>query len=198
MAPAAWATPLEVRQDLDAGTISIYRVGEDKPIVTQNARKDFRPYIHPIEAPDGKGVLTEYSPRHHPHQTGLYWGFTRVNGRDYFHHPKGDYWKRVSAAVLKPQSSPTDLNVRWQTVYFLLDKEGKPILQESQTWTMREQNKTFILELLWEGTALTDITIGKYDYGGMFLRMPWRKGIKAHAVNSVRQSNEKAEGQRAS
>ena len=39
-----------------------------------------RPYIHPIVSPDGKGILTEYSPGHHKHQTGLYWGFTRING----------------------------------------------------------------------------------------------------------------------
>ena len=41
---------------------------------------DHRPYLHPIISPDGKGVLTEYSPGHHKHQTGLYWGFTRING----------------------------------------------------------------------------------------------------------------------
>ena len=35
------------------------------------------PYLHPIAAPDGKGVVTEFSPEHHKHQTGLYWGFTR-------------------------------------------------------------------------------------------------------------------------
>src|SRR5688500_20260194 len=43
-------------------------------------------------------LLTEYSPAHHKHQTGLYWGFTRLNGRDFFHNPQGDYWRRVSAA----------------------------------------------------------------------------------------------------
>ncbi|MCH7752426.1 MAG: PmoA family protein [Planctomycetes bacterium] len=127
MVSRAMAAQLEARHDMSAGTISIFRSGEDKPILMQNARPDFRPYIHPIVAPDGRGVLTEYSPAHHPHQTGLYWGFTRVNGRDYFHHPKGDYWRRVLAMVLKPKSSPTDLNVRWQTVYDLLDADGKAI-----------------------------------------------------------------------
>ena len=42
--------------------IEVTRVGNPKPIVTQNARSDFRPYLHPIVAPDGKGELTEYSP----------------------------------------------------------------------------------------------------------------------------------------
>ena len=88
---------LLIRQDQKAGTFSIYRAGRRDAILTQNARPDERPYVHPIAAPDGKGVVTEFSPEHHKHQTGLYWGFTRVNGRDFFHNPGGDYWRRVSA-----------------------------------------------------------------------------------------------------
>ena len=197
VAPGAMGAQLQVHHDVSAGTISIFRSDEDTPILTQNARPDFRPYIHPIVAPDGRGVLTENSPRHHPHQTGLYWGFTRVNGRDYFHHPEGDYWRRVSAMVLKPESTSADLNVRWQTVYDLLDEDGKAILRETQTWTMREQDDAYVLELQWSGVAMTEITIGEYDYGGMFLRMPWREGIKGQVVNSVRKVGERAEGQRA-
>lgn len=100
---------LHIVQDEQAGTIAIYRAGGKTHIVTQVAKADFRPYLHPIVAPDGKGVLTEYSPGHHKHQTGLYWGFTRVNGRDYFHHPQGDYWRRVSAKV----STASGPDVEW-------------------------------------------------------------------------------------
>ena len=53
---------LQVRQDELTGKISVYRAGQAEPILTQNARKGFRPYLHPIVAPDGRGVLTEYSP----------------------------------------------------------------------------------------------------------------------------------------
>ena len=44
---------------------------------------------------------------------------------------------------------------------------------------------------------MTDITIGEFDYGGLFLRMPWKEGIRGEVVNAARQHNEKAEGQRA-
>ncbi|MBC7572121.1 MAG: PmoA family protein [Spirosoma sp.] len=186
-------TKLKIVQDTKAGTIAIFRVGGKTPIVTQEAKADFRPYLHPIVAPDGKGVLTEYSPGHHKHQTGLYWGYTRVNGRDYFHHPQGDYWRRVSAKVL----TATGPQVKWQTVYDLLDSTGTAVLTETQTWTMREVQNKFLLDLEWEGEAKTDVTIGKYDYGGLFLRMPWKPGIKGEVVNAARQRNEKAEGQRA-
>ena len=66
---------LIIRQDEGDSTLSVFREGEKNPIVVQNAKPDFRPYLHPIAAPDGKGVLTEYSPGHHKHQTGLYWGY---------------------------------------------------------------------------------------------------------------------------
>ena len=188
--PAA-AADLTIRHDEKAGTLSVFRAGSNALVLTQHARPDFRPYLHPIAAPDGKGVLTEYSPGHHKHQTGLYWGFTRVNGRDYFHHPQGDYWRRVAARVLQA-SGP---EVRWQTVYDLLDSTGKAVLTETQNWSAREREGQLVLELEWRGEAKTDVTIGKYDYGGLFLRMPWREGIKGGVLNAARQRNEKAEGQ---
>jgi hypothetical protein len=123
--------------------------------VTQQAGPDTRPYLHPIAAPDGRGVLTEASPEHHPHQTGLYFGFTRMNGRDYFHNRGADYWRRVSVTVL--QGSGTE--VRWQTVYDLLDEAGAAVLRETQRWSMREQDGRFLLDLTWRGEARRDITI---------------------------------------
>lgn len=185
--------PLRLTQDTNEQTISVFRKAGKIPILVQNAKADFRPYIHPILAPDGKGVLTEYSPGHHKHQTGLYSGITRVNGRDYFHHPQGDYWRRVSAKVVESKGT----TVKWQTVYDLLDSTGKAVLTETQNWSMRERNGQYLLDLEWTGNAHTDVTIGKYDYGGLFLRMPWKPGMAGEVVNAARQKNEKAEGQSA-
>nr|WKN39870.1 PmoA family protein [Tunicatimonas sp. TK19036] len=210
---------LVIRQNDSEESISVFREGQDEPILTQNAREDFRPYLHPIVAPDGKGVLTEYSPDHHKHQTGLYWGFTRVNGtgaekdelakwfydpekpedikkkigRDFFHFPDGSHWQKVSADVLEGEGE----EVSWRTVYNMLDETGTPLLEETQTWTFTEQEGKYLISLTWEGKALTDITINEFDYGGLFLRMPWHEGIKGEVVNAARQRNEKAEGQRA-
>ena len=184
---------LRLVQDEKASTISVFRLNGKEPILTQNAKADFRPYLHPLVAPDGKGVLTEYSPGHHKHQTGIYWGYTRVNGRDYFHHPEGDYWRRVSAKIIKSKGA----DVKWETVYDLLDEKGNAVLTETQTWVMREQNGKYVLDLEWAGEAQTDVTIGKYDYGGLFVRMPWKEGMKGEVLNAARQKNEKAEGQRA-
>ena len=86
--------------------------------------------------------------------------------------------------------------VKWETVYDLLDEKGEPVLIETQTWTMREENGKYFLDLVWTGEAVTDITIGKYDYGGLFIRMPWKVGTEGEVLNGARQKNEKAEGQR--
>ncbi len=184
---------LTLVQDDKAGTISVMRGDGKEPILIQNAKDDFRPYIHPIVAPDGKGLLTEYSPSHHKHQTGLYWGFTKVNGRDYFHHPTDGYWKKNSAYIVEQKGE----QVKWQTIYDLLDEKGNTVLTETQSWTMSVDSGQYVLSLEWRGEAKTDVTIGKYDYGGLFLRMPWKEGMKGEAVNQVRQRNQSAEGQRA-
>ncbi len=184
---------LRIVQDEQAGTLSVFRTGSSSAILIEVAKPDARPYLHPIAAPDGKGVLTEFSPSHHTHQTGLYWGFTRVNGRDYFHNPHGDYWRRVSATITEARGD----EVRWQTVYNLLDESGGTLLTETARWAMRVENGKFLIDLEWRGDAKTDVVIGKYDYGGLFLRMPWREGMPAEIVNAARQRNARAEGQRA-
>ena len=199
--------------------IEVWQAGVSKPIIVQNAKADFRPYIHPITAPQSEISLTQYSPDHHKHQTGLYWGFTRVNGtgitkdsltkwfynpdkpadiqaqigRDFFHHPDADYWQRVAATVLKADG---DI-LRWQTIYNLIDADKKPILKETQTWTFSHKNNKHLLELEWKGEAIESITINEFDYGGLFLRMPWHKDVQGEAINTARQRNEKANGQRA-
>lgn len=173
--------------------ILVLRPGQARPILIQEARPDFRPYIHPIVAPDGKGELTEFSPSHHRHQTGLYWGITRLNGRDFFHHPGEGYFKRRSARILEA-AGPT---VRWEVVYHLMGEGGDALLEERQTWAMQDGESHYLLDFVWEGRALAEITVQKYDYGGLFLRMPWKPGIRGSALNSEGQENRQAEGKRA-
>lgn len=181
---------LSIAKNANDGTISIFRADSEEPILVQHADSGFRPFIHPIVAPDGAGVLTEYSPGHHLHQTGLYWGFTRINGRDYFHNPKEDYWRRVAANVLEE----TGEVVKWQTIYHLIDEAGKTVMEETQNWSMQFINGQYILDLEWKGEAKTEIVIGKYDYGGLFIRMPWKDGVEGEIITAARKKNEQAEG----
>ena len=233
-------TNLVLKESKELGTISVYRADGKLPILTQNARADHRPYIHPIIAPDGKGPITEYSPGHHKHQTGLYWGLTRINGnndlipddsltswfygrefryfkkpdgswgkaprtieqqekiaramgRDYFHNYGPEYWQLDSTVVVDSIGE----KVSWQTVYNMLDENGKTIMVETQKWSMRLIEDQYILDLEWLGNAITDITINEFDYGGMFLRMPWKEGMRAEVINAARHRDLDAEGKKA-
>lgn len=187
------SSALYIEYDKAEGVISIFRKGGKAPVLVQHAREGIRPYIHPIMAPDGKGELTEYSPAHHKHQTGLYWGLKKVNGRDYFMNWKDDYWRRISAAVIAASGD----KVSWRTQYHLLDERGDPVLRETQTWSFAEREGKFFLDLIWEGEAGRDVTMEKFYVGGLFLRMPWREGIRGAVVNAAGQANGEAEGQRA-
>jgi len=181
-----------LRPDQAAETISVFR-NDNELVLTQNAKADIRPYIHPIIAPDGKGILTEFSPDHHKHQTGLYWGLKKVNGRDYFMNWKQDYWRRVSLSVVNTNGP----KVKWQVVYDLLDETGNTILTEAQTWSLYQKGGKLLLDLEWRGEAKSDVRMEKFYVGGLFLRMPWHKGIDGEVINSEGQKNNEAEGQRA-
>ncbi len=188
------AAPLRLVQDQQAETISVLRPGSEQPILVQNAGSDHRPYLHPIVAPDGNGVLTQYSPGHHRHQTGIYWGFTRVNGRDYFHNPANGYWQLQDAKVLADSGEV----VQWETVYHLIGEDGEALMEESQVWSMRDSGEKYLIDLIWTGKAHTKITVSEYQYGGLFVRMPWDANKRGEIQNSARQKNGRAEQQRSS
>lgn len=195
--PSLWKVDREelfVKHDQDSGMISIYRSGEQNvPLLIQNARKNERPYIHPINAPDGKGIFTQYRPSHHLHQTGLFWGLKMVNGRDYFMNWQHDYWRKRADSVIKSRGE----SVEWKTVYDLLDETGAVCLSETMHWTFQVKDGAYWIDLVWKGDARKDITVGKFYVGGLFLRMPWFKGIAGEVINSNGQRNQEAEGQKA-
>lgn len=183
---------LTAQYDRNSESINVFRNGSTL-LLTQNVKTDIRPYIHPIIAPDGRGTLTEFSPDHHKHQTGLYWGLKKVNGRDYFMNWKEDYWRKVSSKIIKKHGS----TVQWELIYDLLDTNGNAILTETQNWSMREVDERFLIDLEWRGDAKKDVTIEKFYVGGLFLRMPWRKEVGGTVINSEGQINAEAELQRA-
>jgi hypothetical protein len=79
----------------------------------------------------------------------------------------------------------------------LLDGKGTPMLGDRQQWNYIPGKDHYILDLKWTGTAMQDVTIGKYSYGGLFLRMPWKRGIKAACLNSEGHKNQQGEGKSA-
>lgn len=70
----------KLRAEHTPESLRIFREGLAAPLLTQQAKRDNRPYIHPLLAPDGVGELTENEPGHHLWQHGLYVGLNDVNG----------------------------------------------------------------------------------------------------------------------
>ncbi|WP_439487764.1 family 16 glycoside hydrolase [Algoriphagus sp.] len=184
---------LHLVKDSISESIAVFRQSSKDPILTQIAKQDERPYLHPISAPDGKGILTEYRPSHHSHQTGIYWGLKLVNGRDYFMQWKSDYWRGVSATIIEEKGD----KVKWQTVYDMLGENGHTIMVETQNWSLQDYGDNYVLDLEWKGEAKTDILMGKFYVGGLFVRMPWVEETVGEIVNAVGQQDMALEGQRA-
>src|SRR6266849_5064264 len=107
------------------GGFAIVRPTVAQPLLVFNAPEDGRPYIHPMLAPDGKGALTEFSPGHHKHQTGIYVGFLKVNGRDYFHNRGADHFRRTGF-----KHKMDSEGVVWTSTYELLDANKNTQLVE--------------------------------------------------------------------
>src|SRR5262245_32476056 len=142
---------------------ALRRKGQKTPLFVGNAPENGRPYVHPIQAPDGKGELTEFSPGHHKHQTGLYVGFVKVNGRDFFHNRGKEYFHRKLAAHSADAHDGRAYS-QWQPRYHLLDKDGNALLQEEQIWRIYDRDDHLVLDLDLLLTAQQDVTLGKYDY----------------------------------
>ncbi|MBM3994982.1 MAG: hypothetical protein FJ303_12640 [Planctomycetes bacterium] len=177
---------------IKTGGIAIYRPDVKAPLFVFNAPEDARSYVHPMLAPDGQGVITEFAPGHHKHQTGIYVGFLKVNGRDYFHNRGADYFRR-RAFEWKNDSE----GVRWTSTYELFDKDKNVLLVETQTWHFRDFTKTYLIDLKHTFKAEENVSFGAHDYGGLFIRMPWKGQKDAKAINSNGNVNSKAEGKEA-
>jgi hypothetical protein len=187
----------EWKRGKDKDSFTLLQKGRKEPVLTWVAPSSGRPYVHPLRAPDGEGVLTEYSPEHHKHQTGLFVGFVKLNGRDFFHNRGNEFFKKRTTA-----SSTMKNNNRFQSAHFsmdyqLLDKSGEGLLREQQNWSWMPVGEHVRLDLRLVLESEQDVTLGKYDYGGLFLRMPWKQKTGGKAVNSEGDENAKAEGKAA-
>ncbi|MFC4777118.1 PmoA family protein [Paenibacillus sp. GCM10023252] len=185
---------------VDGNRLHIYRKDNPIPIVTQQADFHHRPFLHPIVAPDGIGVLTEDKPAHHPWQHGLYIGLNDVNGIGFW--CEGLIPKRAAADGTfhpAPLKKPVtrDHEVSWSVETAYRNPGGAVMIHETQHWELTDYGESYNLDLNWTLEAATDITFGHYDYGGVFLRMAYRQEAGGTVLNSEGQRGLDAEGQRA-
>ena len=188
--------PTSLKATLEADRIVVR--SNDQVVLVQNAAADTRPYLHPIQAPDGLGTLTEDAPPHHPWQHGLYVGLNDVNGVGFWEEGIRD---NASDGSFHPEplteAQATATGVSWQIHAMWRDPDGKDLLRETQAWRLQSSAEGLLVDMEWTLAAHTDLTFGDYGYGGLFLRMPYRKDRGGSSLNSEGQSGVDAEGQRA-
>ena len=179
---------------LDNGTSLKVTRRNGSDVLTHRIPAAARPNIPPIMAPDGKGVLTEDKPAHHPWQQGLYTGFNLVNGVGFWRNePKdGSFEPRLEGApAVDGNRADWALRNLWR------HPDGTPMLTERQQWSLRVDDTSYTLDLDWDLKAEIDIEIGQFMAGGLFLRMPYAPERGADALNSEGLENGAAEKQRA-
>jgi hypothetical protein len=164
----------------------------DRPILTQVARKNFRPHIHPISDPgDTKAAYTEDAPAHHRWQHGLYVGMHGVNGLSFWNNDDYFHPRPIKLFHAEDNAAGWVIETEWQ------GPTGGLQLVETQRWVLVVESNEYTLDLTWEARAEQDITFSKQDYGGLFLRMPWKPGMDkkdAYAENDDGLKNGQAEG----
>jgi hypothetical protein len=183
----------------DLARIALYRAEQSAPLLVQNAAPHKRPFIHPIMAPDGAGELTENEPGHHLWQHGLYVGLNDVNGYGFWTEGLSGNAKDGTFHP-QPVATPQIENHRaaWQVVTDWQTPDGELLLTETQDWTLQDRTSTLALDVRWTLRAKVALRFGRYAYGGLFLRMPWRRETHGEILTSEGATTvESAEGQRA-
>ena len=182
-------------------TLEFRRASSRAPLIVQHARADRRPYLHPLVAPDESAVLTEDAPAHHPWQHGLSIGLNDVNGVGFWTEGRHEPHRAIDG-TFHPQPLRAAV-VQGHTARWVVETEyraptGTALMDETQRWLARDDGNAYCLDLEWILRARIDIQFGRYDYGGLFLRMPWRAdaGFTMHNSQGAK-AREQIEAQRA-
>jgi hypothetical protein len=132
-----------------------------------------RPYLHPVRDASGRVVLTEDKPADHPWQHGIFTGFHRVNGFNYW---KEDEGKQRFVRLLDLKEA--DDRLSWRTLVELVAPGGNVVLEEEDTITIHapESSEAYVIDFgLLLRAKERHVNFGKFFVGGLSVRMPWDK-----------------------
>ncbi len=142
-------------------------------LATYNMDPALRPYLHPVYDPSGRRVLTQDRPDDHPWQHGIFTGFHRVNGFNYWKEDEGR--QRFLRVKNVKQTGET---VSWESVVELVSPAGDVVLEEEDHITIHapESTNSYLIDFTLVLRARDkDVQFGKFFVGGLSVRMPWDK-----------------------
>jgi putative heme-binding domain-containing protein len=142
-------------------------------LVTYVMEAKARPYLHPVHDGGGKVVLTEDRPADHPWQHGIFTGFHRVNGFNYW---KEDEGRQRFVKLLDLKESPD--RIYWRALIELVAPDGGVVLEEENAITVHAPATSDTYRIDFEMLLRAreqPVTFGKFFVGGLAVRMPWDK-----------------------
>jgi hypothetical protein len=152
--------------------------------------------LHPVHDASGSVVLTEDRPPDHPWQHGIFTGFHRVNGFNYW---KEDEGRQYFVKLLDLQGAAE--RVSWRALVELVAPNGKVVLEEENAIAIRapEFDGSYVIDFdLLLRAREQDVNFGKFFVGGLSVRMPWDKANPRQThLNSMGLRDRQCEQQRA-
>jgi putative heme-binding domain-containing protein len=160
-----------------------------------------RPYLHPLRDASGRVVLTEDHPDDHPWQHGIFTGFHRVNGFNYWKEDQGKQrFVRLLEGSAAGRAAAPD-RVSWRALVEYIAPDGGAVLEEENAITFHapESADAFVIDFdLLLRAKDHDVNFGKFFVGGLAVRMPWDKSNPRHThLNSNGLRDRACEQQRA-
>jgi len=159
-------------------------------------RTNSRPYLHPVRDASGRVVLTEDRPADHPWQHGIFTGFHRVNGFNYWKEDEGKQ-RFVKLLDVKERGEA----VSWRALIELVSPKDEVVLEEEDAITVHapESADSYAIDFDFVLRAKErEVTFGKFFVGGLSVRMPWDKeNPRQTHLNSNGLRNRACEQQRA-
>lgn len=147
--------------------------GDWTELATYVMETNSRPYLHPVHDASGSIVLTEDRPADHPWQHGIFTGFHRVNGFNYWKEDEGRQ-RFVRLLDLKETSD----RISWRALVELVAPDGKSVLEEEDVITIHapESSDAHVIDFDFLLRAKErEVNFGKFFVGGLSVRMPWDK-----------------------
>ena len=145
--------------------------GDWVELATYVMEPNSRPYLHPVRDASGRVVLTEDRPADHPWQHGIFTGFHRVNGFNYWKEDEGKQ-RFVRLLDLKEASD----RVTWRALVELVAPDGSVVLEEEDAITIHapESPDAYVIDF--------DLLAARERTGRELRQILRRRTRRAHAV----------------
>lgn len=142
-----------------------------------------KPFLYPIYAPDGQIITRGFpfatrpgEPTDHPHHTGLWLNYERVNGLDFWNNSyaipedrKSRYGWIKAQKILKAKGGKKGGEIRMKAAWE--NQKGQVLMEENTTYLFKADEEKRIIDRITTLTALQDVSMPDVKDGMLGLRV---------------------------